>query len=41
MDTLVQLSSALKDRYDVQREIGAGGMATVYLGRDLKYENSR
>ena len=27
---------ALADRYTIERELGAGGMATVYLARDLK-----
>ncbi|MEE8117862.1 MAG: serine/threonine-protein kinase, partial [Gemmatimonadales bacterium] len=30
--------AALADRYAVEREIGAGGMATVYLARDLKHD---
>ena len=38
MDTQSQLRHALADRYDVEREIGAGGMATVYLARDLKHD---
>jgi serine/threonine-protein kinase len=28
----------LADRYRVERELGAGGMATVYLARDLKHD---
>jgi serine/threonine protein kinase len=32
------LVSALADRYRIEREIGAGGMATVYLTRDLKHD---
>jgi serine/threonine-protein kinase len=36
-DLLARLSSALADRYRVEREIGAGGMATVYLAEDLKH----
>jgi len=28
------LKAALKDRYDVQRELGRGGMATVFLARE-------
>jgi len=32
-----RLSAALADCYDVQREIGRGGMATVYLARDLRH----
>ena len=37
MDPLQQLSSALAGRYDIEREIGAGGMATVYLARDTRH----
>jgi len=37
-DTLTQLTSALADRYTIERELGAGGMATVYLAHDLKHE---
>jgi eukaryotic-like serine/threonine-protein kinase len=29
--------AALSDRYAIERELGAGGMATVYLARDLKH----
>ena len=38
MDPIAQLNAALLGRYDVLREIGAGGMATVYLARDLRHE---
>jgi TolB-like protein/tetratricopeptide (TPR) repeat protein len=34
------LASALADRYVLEREIGAGGMATVYLARDLRHKRS-
>ncbi len=34
---LERLKSALADRYAIEREIGAGGMATVYLAEDLKH----
>jgi len=34
------LATALSDRYVVERELGTGGMATVYLARDLKHERS-
>ncbi|MBP6772663.1 MAG: protein kinase [Gemmatimonadaceae bacterium] len=33
-----RLSAALADRYRVTRELGAGGMATVYLAHDIKHE---
>ena len=36
--TLDRLSSALSDRYRIERELGAGGMATVYLAHDLKHD---
>ena len=29
------LSTALADRYRIERELGAGGMATVYLAHDV------
>jgi serine/threonine-protein kinase len=35
--SLDRLASALAGRYAVEREIGAGGMATVYLARDLRH----
>jgi tetratricopeptide (TPR) repeat protein len=34
---LDQLRAALTGRYDVKRQVGAGGMATVYLAEDLKH----
>ena len=37
MDALSQLNAALSGRYDLERELGSGGMATVYLARDLKH----
>jgi serine/threonine-protein kinase len=33
-----QFVEALQDRYRVERELGRGGMATVYLARDLKHD---
>ena len=33
-----RLSAALADRYRIERELGAGGMATVYFARDLKHD---
>jgi serine/threonine protein kinase len=38
MTTPSQLSAVLTGRYEVEREIGAGGMATVYLARDLRHD---
>jgi eukaryotic-like serine/threonine-protein kinase len=35
--TLDRLAAALADRYRVEHELGAGGMATVYLAEDLKH----
>ena len=37
-DTLARLEGALARRYDIERELGAGGMAIVYLARDLKHD---
>jgi hypothetical protein len=31
------LASGLQDRYVLERELGRGGMATVYLASDLKH----
>jgi serine/threonine-protein kinase len=36
-DLLTRLAAALGDRYSVERELGAGGMALVYLARDLRH----
>ncbi len=33
-----RLKAALADRYAVQEEVGAGGMATVYRADDLKHD---
>jgi eukaryotic-like serine/threonine-protein kinase len=38
--TVEQLNAAIGDRYDVQRELGTGGMATVFLARDRKHNRS-
>jgi serine/threonine-protein kinase len=37
-DILARLQSALHGRYTIQRELGRGGMATVYLATDLKHD---
>ena len=37
-DILDRLRAALADRYRIEKEIGSGGMATVYLAQDLKHE---
>ena len=33
-----RLSTALADRYQIERHLGEGGMATVYLAQDLKHD---
>ena len=38
MTTLSALTSALADRYRIERELGAGGMATFYRAHDLRHE---
>ena len=37
-DVFDRLKASLSDRYTLERELGAGGMATVYLAHDLKHE---
>src|SRR5213592_1469052 len=36
-DQLERLNAALGGRYAIERELGSGGMATVYLADDLKH----
>jgi serine/threonine-protein kinase len=37
-DAVQRLSAALADRYQIERELGAGGMATVYLAHDVRHD---
>ena len=37
-ESLDRLTAALADRYIIERELGQGGMATVYLAQDLKHD---
>jgi len=34
------LADALRDRYVIERELGSGGMATVYLAHDLRHDRA-
>jgi serine/threonine-protein kinase len=40
MEHQERLKAALADRYQIEREIGSGGMATVYLAKDLKHDRN-
>src|SRR5438046_6483041 len=39
-DVLERLGAALAEHYAIERQVGAGGMATVYLARDLKHDRA-
>ena len=40
MDFPDRVRAALADRYEIERELGRGGMALVYLARDLKHDRN-
>ncbi len=37
-DPVARLNAALEGRYAIERELGEGRMATVYLADDLRHE---
>ena len=37
-ESTARVTAALSDRYRIERELGAGGMATVYLAHDVKHD---
>ena len=39
-DLLDRLKTSLTDRYAIERELGGGGIATVYLAEDLKHRRT-
>ena len=40
LEILARLKAALANRYAIDRELGHGGTATVYLAQDLKHGRS-
>src|SRR2546428_7637164 len=40
IDLLVRLQAALAERYAIERELGQGGMAVVFLAQDLKHRRA-
>ena len=40
MQLAEQLNTALADRYRIEREIGSGGMATVYRAHDVRHDRT-
>ncbi len=39
-DSFDHLKTALANRYAIERELGSGGMATVYFAEDLKHHRN-
>src|SRR5438105_1270317 len=37
-DNISRLNTALSGRYEIERELGSGGMATVYLAEDIRHD---